>query len=118
MNSGIDFASILAHRDDETAEDATENAEILRSNSISPSSRSTVSMKVLAAKSEVKTEKLEEENELLARLEESSKGKVKGSLLLKYLQSAKQPITLAFLLISVLGVQLLASAADIWASYW
>lgn len=75
-------------------------------------------MKVLAAKSAVDAEKREEENELLGKLEESSKGKVKGSLLLKYLQSAKQPITLAFLLISVLGVQMLASAADIWASYW
>lgn len=59
-----------------------------------------------------------EENGLLKELEASSKGKVKGSLILNYLNSAQRPFTLVFLIISFLLAQVLASLADIWVSYW
>lgn len=60
----------------------------------------------------------DEENELLKELEASSKGKVKGSLVLNYLKAARRPCTLVFLMISFLFAQVLASLADIWVSYW
>lgn len=65
-----------------------------------------------------RTEAPDEEAELLKELEASSKGTVKGSLIIKYLKSPKRPFTLAFLVFSVLMSQILASVADIWVSYW
>lgn len=121
LSSGIDFASILATSDDAGDEQSAERAAFLRCNSVSPSNRSTVSMKALAmgkCADESNANELEEEHELLNKFEESSKGKIKGSLLLKYLQMAKRPITLAFLIATIFGTQMLASAADIWGSYW
>lgn len=60
----------------------------------------------------------EEEKELLKELEASSKGKVRGSLVINYLKSSKKPWTLVFLVTSFLLAQILASAADVWVSYW
>lgn len=60
----------------------------------------------------------EEEKELLRELEASSKGKVKGSVYLHYFKSAKRPLILAILFVSVLLSQALASMADVWVAYW
>lgn len=60
----------------------------------------------------------DEEKELLKELEASSKGKIKGSLVLKYLNSSNKTCTLVFLIISFLLAQILASLADIWVAYW
>lgn len=60
----------------------------------------------------------DEEKQLLKELEASSKGKVKGSLILKYLKSSNKPFTMVLLVISFLLVQILASVADIFVSYW
>lgn len=62
--------------------------------------------------------KIVEEDELLKKLEASSRGKIKGSLIVNYLKSSNRPCTLVFLVISFLLSQILASAADIWVSYW
>lgn len=121
LSSGIDYASILATSDNADDEHTGELAPFPRCNSFSPSNRSTVSMKALAigkCTDDKNANELEEEHELLSKLEETSKGKVKGPLLLKYLQSAKRPITLVFLIVTIFGTQMLASAADIWGSYW
>lgn len=62
--------------------------------------------------------KIVEENELLRKLEASSRGKIKGPLIINYLKSANRPGPLVFLVISFLLSQILASVADIWVSYW
>lgn len=59
-----------------------------------------------------------EESNLLKELESSSKGKVKGSLLLNYFKFAKRPCTLVFLIVSFMLAQALASCADVWVSFW
>ena len=59
-----------------------------------------------------------EQNVLLKELEASSKGKVKGSLIANYFNSAKRPFTLVFIIVTFLLAQTLASLADIWVSYW
>lgn len=96
--------------------DGDERIEEIQNYANLPKNRSTLSMKILA--NGTKAEEPDEENELLIELEESSKGKIKGPLILKYLQAAKRPFMLAFLVASILGTQLLANAADIWSSYW
>lgn len=58
------------------------------------------------------------EGETMKELEASSKGKVKGSLLLNYFKSANRPCVLVFLFATFLLAQILASSADMWVSYW
>lgn len=112
LKSGIDFASILAHSNNECDEDV----EALQNCPNPLSSRSTASMRALI--NGLHSDEPDEESELLTNLEESSKGKVKGPLLWKYLNAAQRPFMLVFLVVSILGSQILASAADVWASYW
>lgn len=59
-----------------------------------------------------------EEITFVKELEESSKGKVKGSLLLNYIKSSKIPCALALLSALFVITQTIASTADIWVSYW
>lgn len=112
VNSGIDSASLLA----QSKANDIGTIETLGRNSSLSSSHSIDSMKSLAA--EVQSNEPNAQSELITKLEESSKGKIKGSLLLKYLQSAKQPKMLAFLIASSVGSQILASGADFWAGFW
>lgn len=60
----------------------------------------------------------DEDNQLLKKLEASSKGTVKKSLVWSYLKSAKHPFTLFCLIVSILLTQILVSTADIWMSHW
>lgn len=63
-------------------------------------------------------EKAEEESNLLQKIEETSAGKVEGSLLCNYLTSAQRPLLLVFLIAAFFSAQILASSADIYVSYW
>lgn len=112
LNSGIDFASILAQSNTDNTENVTERVKMFRSISVSPSIVSGVCV------TEPDDDISDEEDELMTKLEDSSKGKIKGPLLWKYLEAARRPFMLVFLLVSIIGTQLLASSADIWASYW
>lgn len=60
----------------------------------------------------------EEENELVQELEVSSRGKIKGSLILNYFKSSRRPFSICVLMAVFLLVQLFASFSDIWISYW
>lgn len=51
-------------------------------------------------------------------LEQSSKGKVKGSLFGNYLKAGAHPIFLFVILLLFCLTQFAASAADYWVSYW
>ncbi|XP_031635983.1 multidrug resistance-associated protein 4-like [Contarinia nasturtii] len=123
LKSGIDFTSILNKTEENGDDKSIENDDIANI----PRQNSTVTLEnSLAAKTCLNNEKTpeehrnqaDEEKELLNALEASSKGKVKGSLAINYLKSAKKPFTLVFLVISFLLSQILASVADIWVSYW
>ncbi|XP_057653044.1 ATP-binding cassette sub-family C member 4-like [Diorhabda carinulata] len=50
--------------------------------------------------------------------EESSKGKVHGSLLFKYMLAGSNIIAVILVILLYLGAQLSASSVDYWVSYW
>lgn len=122
LKSGIDFTSILNKTDADENEESIENddvAKIPRPNSTATLENNVASK--MCSNNEKTHEKRnlpDEEKELLNALESSSKGKVKGSMVVNYLSSAKKPFTLVFLIISFVLSQILASVADIWVSYW
>lgn len=100
----------------------SESAEHISAHSIvTPRSRTgstaTLESTNQSTKNEV-LEKAEEESNLLQKIEETSAGKVEGSLLWNYLSSAQRPILLVFLCAAFVCAQILASSADIWVSYW
>lgn len=59
-----------------------------------------------------------EQKTLLKELEASSKGKVRGSLIVNYFKSTQRTYTLVVLIVAFLISQGLASFADIWVSVW
>lgn len=99
-----------------------ESAELISSLSTTMSRSRTGSTATIETTNQItKTEvldKAEEQSNLLQKMEETSAGKVEGSLLWNYLSSAQRPILLVFLIAAILCAQILASSADIWVSYW
>lgn len=61
---------------------------------------------------------IQEEIEQGVGLEESSKGKVKGSVTLNYFRAGGNWFGLSVILILFIVSQILASAADYWVSVW
>lgn len=125
LKSEIDISSMMKQNENmESAANAgnDETMKIRRkgANSISEENvKSTEAINNEKRPSKVDNEDgLDEQNQLLKELEACSKGKVKESVLWSYLKSANQPITLTFLIISILLTQILVSLADIWISYW
>lgn len=120
LNSGIDITSIL-NRNEENEETNPEDDGMKEKTESSSNSLQNIEKSVDETSSDKNNEKesvANEENALLKELEASSRGTVKGSLLLNYLRSARRPFTLAFIIVTLLLAQLLASSADIWVSYW
>lgn len=123
MNSGIDFASILSETDENEEQTDTKrlrnkNIENVRSNSISPSKGSTVSITSMPSKRNVAEMSEVETAQKSIKLEERTKRNFKGTLLINYLKSAKRPFVLAFLVLSFVLTQILASGADMFVPYW
>lgn len=111
----------MASADDDDDIKQNENEENLsRSNSLSSSKRinSIGSLNSVHSAKENEKDLIEEKVVQLQALESSSKGKVKGPLLINYLNSAEQPIILFILFIMFLLAQFLASGADFWVAYW
>lgn len=121
MKSGIDITSILKKDEEDLQErdiehDGMEENTRNSSNSIKSLEKS---IEEIENKKSNEIESIaDEQNALVKELEASSKGKVKGSLIVNYLNSAKRPFTLVFILVTLLLAQALASLADIWVSYW
>lgn len=59
-----------------------------------------------------------EEKNALIELESSSKGKIKGSILLHYLKSSNIPGVTSILCALFAITQMFASVADVWVPYW
>lgn len=113
MSSGVDLARTLEINDKSNEE---ENVEKIASESIANA------IKKIATEPKANgispKESGEEESGLLEKLEEFSKGKVKGSSLINYFKASKRPFGLIFLVLSFLLAQILAGASDIFVSRW
>lgn len=120
MSSGIDFTS-LCSKDEKNSSDNEENTNQVRKTSTASSktkgSSSSTLNKEVDDLGDIQRQ-TEEKTGLLKKMEASSEGKVKGSLLLDYFKSADRMCTLIFLFISFLLTQFLANCADVWVSYW
>lgn len=81
------------------------------------SSRSASSISLNSAKGSIKTNEIIEKDQGV-QMEASSKGTVKGSILVNYFKAGAHWPILLILLLSFLVVQFLASATDYWVSVW
>lgn len=125
LKSGMDIASILNKSEENCDEEKNEDDGIIPRKNTN-SSIKTIEMGSGNLNSETVQSKDTESDPIatsqllkeLKELEASSRGKVKGPLLLNYFKSAKRPFTLALFISTFLLAQFLASSADIWVSYW
>ncbi|XP_055307782.1 ATP-binding cassette sub-family C member 4-like isoform X2 [Sitodiplosis mosellana] len=119
LKSGIDFTSMLHQTEND--ENEQESVENKRRNSAS-SQRSRLSSSGSLNKEGIspneEENELNEKSEMVKELEASSKGKIKGSMLLNYLNSANMPCALMFMYALFISTQLSGSIADVWVSYW
>lgn len=121
MKSGVDLTTIVKE-DEESEEENDEKDEVV----LKLNKQKSISIEDSKAVSDLQNGKIlegdqkivKEEGGLLKELEASSKGKVKGSLLMKYFKFANRPFALTFLFASFLLAQIFASFADVWVSYW
>lgn len=123
LNSGIDIASILNKSEENLQGTDTEIDGVNKNNENSSTSLKSMGKSIEEKNNEknLSNEKenlADEQNALLNQLEASSKGKVKGSLIINYFKSARKPLTMVFIVVTFLLAQTLASLADIWVSYW
>lgn len=116
MKSGIDLTTIL----NKNEENEEKQCEKIDNSTIENVTNTPIPVNNDKSSSEEAQNQTDQEIEPLKRqLEEaSSRGKVKGSLLVKYFKCANRPFTFAFLVISFLLAQILASVSDVWVSYW
>ncbi|XP_031637635.1 multidrug resistance-associated protein 4-like, partial [Contarinia nasturtii] len=115
LKSGVDFTSMLTHHknDEEEADDRNEIENIRKNSTLSKGNSNEEVNNV-----EEDSKNFDEQTALTKDLEESSKGKIKGSLLLNYLKSSNIPCAIAILLTLFLMSQIILSVADIWVSHW
>lgn len=117
--SGIDFASLIGSNE---KSENDENIEKIgrRSRTQSRSSNRSISTISLCSSAEDVFEEFDEENATNKDLEmeASSKGKVKGSIPGNYFKAGAHWSILAMMLILFVVVQILASGADLWVSFW
>ena len=114
--SGVDFAKLVGISETDNDENPNKVPRKM-SRQISTRSASSISLNGSADGSEFDDEEDDGKTEGL-QLEESSKGKVKGSIALNYFRAGSHWSILIVLGILFLVVQLLASAADYWVSIW
>lgn len=113
QNSGVDFSTLLASSDDENMEIDSGMEDMF------PSKRNRTELEKSAKCATAANDSADDvESAKMHDLEDSSKGKIGGSLLLHYFNSAEQPVVLFVLFVLFLLAQALASAADYWVAYW
>jgi len=60
----------------------------------------------------------DDEEERILTQQESSRGKVKGSVMMHYFRSAERPLAFLFLVLCFVISQISASFSDIWVAFW
>lgn len=114
QNSGVDFSTLLSSLDEENEEiDLTMEQET----SLGKRSRNE-SMSSAKSANEANHSVDDAADDKMHDLEDSSKGKVKGSLLMHYFNSAEKPVAFCVLIVLFLLAQALASGADYWVANW
>lgn len=114
LKSGIDLTSMLKLNDDSNEEES----EIEKMASESTIHNNNIPIETKANESLTAKKVDEEETELVQKLEASSKGKIKGFLIVEYFKASKRPFCILFLILSFLLAQILAGGADIFVSHW
>lgn len=115
MKSEIDFTDLS--NSNEEQDEANEDTKADRKTSIS-TEENDKSSNENQKDGEEELNKPEEEEKMLKQLESSSKGKVKGSLILHYFKSADRPFSFILLIICFLLAQISASFSDVWVANW
>lgn len=124
MKSGVDLTELMEKNEQDDEENSSSDLEdpikLDEENvdSMKTSKNSNIPGNEVTENSKDLEYNPKEESNFLKELESSSKGKVKGSLLLSYFKFAKRPCTLVFLIVSFMLAQALASCADVWVSFW
>lgn len=114
LTSGVDFVQFVGLAKDFNEEtEAPSKQQISRKSSIASTNVSCTSNSVSEASNEID---VTEDKGI--EMEESSKGKVKGSVYLHYFTAGAHWSILVALAFSFLFVQVLASGADYWVSVW
>lgn len=123
--SGVDFAALIETNDESDENDENPDRPVSRQVSRQMSSRSSNkslrSMSTSSSKASLRSlgdENKQEEKEQGIGMEESSKGKVKGSISANYFRAGANWFGLFVLLVFFIISQILASAADYWVSVW
>lgn len=118
MNSGVDFATLLATEEDVEIGQEQRGMRSRASRSNSRSSVKSHSSASIHSGEETEDEEKEDFAASPQELEATSKGKVKGSLFLQYLQSGAYSPVLLLLFLLFLTAQILASGADYFVAFW
>lgn len=126
MRSKVDFTTIINQNEEKEEEEAEKINETAMETDVMKSKEenlTTTDDQICSLNEEKNDSKVGQTNTkegsgMLKELEASSKGKVKGSLLLSYFKSSNQPYMLVMMIVTFLLAQALASIADVWVSYW
>lgn len=116
--SGVDFAKLVG-LSDESSEVPGEipDAQTAQKSSVVTLNSDDTS-KTESESIEVNVKQKEKEKDGGLQMEETSKGKVKGSIPWNYFKAGAHWSVLIILALSFLFVQLIASGADYWVSVW
>lgn len=113
--SGVNFAKLVGIEETEEDEGISENPEQPSSRKTSISSTSTGKTSNSGSKEFNENDEQKDEG---VQMEESSKGKVKGSVSASYFAAGAHWSVLIVLGFTFVFVQILASGADYWVSVW
>lgn len=111
-----DFAQMIKSNDESVENsDSNDQQTEIRKRLISTASSNSSAQSEIGATTET-VQKFEEDRGV--QMEDSSKGKAKGSVSLNYYLAGANWFALAILVILLITVQMLASGADYWVSVW
>lgn len=118
--SGVDFAKLvgLSGESSEVSGEIPDAQTAQKSSVVSLNSDNTSKTKSESIEGNVKQKEKEKEKDEGLQMEETSKGKVKGSIPWNYFKAGAHWSVLIILALSFLLVQLIASGADYWVSVW
>lgn len=111
--SGADFAKLVGKEENHVNDDESATGKFSRKSSIE-----IVSLGKTSNSRAGQAVKDVEQTDSGVKMEESSKGKVKGSISVAYFKSGAHWMVLCVLGISFLFAQILASGSDYWVSVW
>lgn len=116
--SGVDFAKLVGVEEEIANDENGEPSRKMSTTSTLSSKSSNSSSKGDQANDSKKEKEQEQQQDKGVQMEESSKGKVQGSVAAHYFKAGAHWTILVLLGFSFLLAQILASGADYWVSIW